>query len=374
MIGSKMKNVIVFGGDGFLGWPLSLRLKASGYNVLIVDNYSRRWYDKLLGMNSLVPISTPDARSQASGIPFVELSIDRDFHKLVQVFEKFNPDAIVHFAQQRSAPISMHSSSSRVSTITNNNASTISLLEAVRNTNPTIKILHMGTMGVYGYESSSILSEGYVNDSHLAPMNPGSVYHLSKCQDQLTFQLYQKLYGLDIVDLHQGVVWGSQTTETLASPELFNRYDYDSMYGTVVNRFIAQYAKKMPLTVYGNGLQKRAFIHINDSIASCVNALILPPSMKVNIANQFSELLTVNQVAERVLSLNTVKEHPGILQVENPRIETSADFDAKNDHWKTILASEPMIMSKKILKQELQHIKPYVNRYDPSQTMPYAKW
>jgi nucleoside-diphosphate-sugar epimerase len=130
----------------------------------------------------------------------------------------------------------------------------------------------------------------------------------------------------------------------------------------------------MQLTVFGIGLQKRAFIHINDSIASCVNALILPPSMKVNIANQFSELLTVNQVAERVLSLNTVKEHPGILQVENPRIETSADFDAKNDHWKTILASEPMIMSKKILKQELQHIKPYVNRYDPSQTMPYAKW
>lgn len=371
-----MKNVIVFGGDGFLGWPLSLRLKTQGYNVLIVDDFSRRWYDKLFGMNSLVPIASPEERESHAGIKFLNLKVDQDFAKLVDVFERFAPDAVVHFAQQRSAPVSMHSTGSRISTIARNNTSTINILELVRTLNPTTKILHMGTMGVYGYSSASVISEGYVGDStQLLPMNPGSVYHLTKCHDQLTFQLYQKLYGLDIVDLHQGIVWGSQTTDTLDDKKLYNRYDYDSMYGTVFNRFMAQYLKRVPLTVYGDGNQKRAFIHINDSITSCVNALALPKaSDKVFIANQYTELLTINEVANSIVASDIISDNAGIQYVPNPRIETASDFSAVNDKWVKVLNTAPTVIQRKNIMQELDVINEYVNRYDDSLTLPKSKW
>ena len=371
-----MKNIIVLGGDGFLGWPLSLRLKSLGYNVLIIDDFSRRWYDKLYGMNSLVPISNQEDRQDQSGIPFIDLSVGRDdnFDNLKNIVERFSPDAIIHFAQQRSAPISMYSPQSRISTIVRNNSSTIHLLEVVRILNPKIKILHMGTMGVYGY-SSTVIDEGYDQTDKLVPTNPGSVYHLTKCHDQLTFRLYQSLYGLDIVDLHQGVVWGSQTKDTLKDQVLHNRYDYDSMYGTVVNRFIAQYAKNIPLTIYGDGNQKRAFIHIEDSIASCVKFLNLDPStQKVFIANQFSELLTINDVAKKVLGIKQMKTNSGIQSIVNPRIEVSSDFDAVNSTWKETSKIIPRLMTNKSLISEFKIANKYIFKYNQGLTLPVSKW
>lgn len=371
-----MKNVIVFGGDGFLGWPLSLRLKSQGYNVLIVDDFSRREYDNSFGMSSLVPIASPEEREAHSGIKFVNLKVDQSFKHLAELFQQFTPDAIVHFAQQRSAPISMYSPETRISTVSRNNTSTINLLELVRTTNPNIKILHMGTMGVYGYSSASVINEGYVGETkQLLPMNPGSVYHLTKCHDQLTFQLYQKLYGLDIVDLHQGIVWGSQTIDTLADEKLYNRYDYDSMYGTVFNRFMVQYLKKIPLTVYGNGNQKRAFIHISDSITSCVNALTLPKTLdKVFIANQYSELLTVSDVANTIIGCDKVKDNVGIQHVDNPRIEETSDFLAVNEKWAKVLNTVPKIIEHKNIMQEIDFIHQYITHYDESLTLPNSKW
>jgi len=369
-----MKNIIVFGGDGFLGWPLSLKLKSLGHNVLIVDDFSRRWYDQLFGMNSLVPIASCEDRQQVSGIKFEKISVDQSFDAITRLFAQFKPDVCFHFAQQRSAPVSMHSSQSRISTITRNNASTINILEAIRTHSPNTKLVHMGTMGVYGYDSATEIKEGYDDQGKLLPMNPGSVYHLTKCHDQLTFQFYKKTYGLDIVDLHQGIVWGSQTTETIQDDRMLNRYDYDSMYGTVFNRFIAQYLKGLPLTVYGDGTQKRAFVHIEDSVKSCVESMSLESTQRVNIANQFSELLTVEQVADYIISTKHCKQHPGILNIKNPRIESSSDFLAKNDYWKNIVKIDPAKINKKTILDEMKVAKKYIYRYDTALTMPNSNW
>lgn len=369
-----MKKVIVFGGDGFLGWPLALRLKSAGHDVTIVDDYSRRDCDSSLKMSSLTPIASPQDRQKISGITFEKISIDQSFDQLAQLFCQIKPDVCFHFAQQRSAPMSMYSSQTRISTVTRNNASTVNILEAIRVQSPDTKIIHMGTMGVYGYNSHSEINEGYDKNGSLMPMNPGSIYHLTKCHDQLTFQFYKKMYGLDIVDLHQGIVWGSQTLDTMQNSFLYNRYDYDSMYGTVFNRFIAQYLNGLPLTVYGDGNQKRAFIYIEDSINSCVQAMELAQTESVDIANQFTELLTVNQIANCIISTNIRKEHPGIKNIQNPRIESTSDFLAKNDHWKEIVKTEPARINKKSILQEINVIGPYISNYNHFATMPIAVW
>lgn len=287
-ITSKSKKVIVLGGDGFCGWPTSLHLSDKGHDVIILDNLSRRKIDIELGCDSLTPIATIEQRIETwkeitgKSIKFYNLDLSTDYFELVQLFKDEKPDAVVHFAEQRAAPYSMKNSKNKRYTMQNNLVGTNNLLSAIVESGLDIHVVHLGTMGVYGYGTSGgAIPEGYLDvqlpsgesKSILHPANPGSIYHLTKCLDALTFQFYNKNDGLRITDLHQGIVWGTNTEQTLRDPKLINRFDYDGDYGTVLNRFLMQAALGIPLTVYGIGGQTRAFIHISGIIFTLISYL-----------------------------------------------------------------------------------------------------
>jgi UDP-sulfoquinovose synthase len=332
------QTVLVLGGDGFCGWPTALDQSDRGRKVVIVDNLSRRKIDAELGTASLTPIQSPERRLEAwrdiSGrsIDFIDLDVSADVGALSGILDEYRPDAVVHFAEQRSAPYSMLSTTHRNYTVRNNLMATQNLLEAIRQTGVPTHIVHLGSVGVYGYSSKDwTMPEGYLavtvpSSAHpdreveiLHPFEPVSIYHLSKCMDAQLFEFYARYDHLRITDLHQGVVWGTQTRLTKQSDLLVNRFDYDAIWGTVVNRFLMQAALDHPLTVYGEGEQTRAFIHLEDAV-NCVNlALENPPASRdrVQIRNQVAECLRVVDVAT-VISARTGAE---ISYVDNPRIE-----------------------------------------------------
>jgi UDP-sulfoquinovose synthase len=250
-------RVLVLGGDGFCGWPTSLYLSDRGHDVTILDNLSRRNIDNELEVQSLTPITPMGERlrawNEASGrdIGFVNLNLATEYDRLVRVLEEIQPDAIVHFAEQRAAPYSMRTVNTKRYTVDNNVRATHNLLVALVATGSHATLAHLGTMGVYGYgwTGSAPIPEGYLTvkietpDGEIAreilhPANPGSVYHMTKTLDQLMFAFYAKNDGLRITDLHQGIVWGTQTDQTIKDERLINRFDYDGDYGTVLNRFL----------------------------------------------------------------------------------------------------------------------------------------
>lgn len=303
-------KVIVFGGDGFCGWPTSLRLAGAGHQVLIIDNLSRRKIDCDLSSGSLTSIASiservTTARDLVGDITFLNLDLAQNPVGLREIIASFAPDAVVQFAEQRAAPYSMLGDFERRYTVDNNISGTHNICSAIADIDPSIHLIHLGTMGVYGYSKVfGSIPEGYLNitinatgneTDVLYPANPGSVYHLTKCLDQLIFQFYNKNWGMKITDLHQGIVWGVETEETKLHGALVNRFDYDGLYGTVLNRFISQAANGVPLTVYGTGGQSRAFIHISDT-AKCIQLALENADFdcsKVRIFNQVAEVHSV---------------------------------------------------------------------------------
>ena len=258
---NKNKRIVVLGGDGFCGWPTSLHLSTAGYEILIIDNLARRKIDKELGTKSLTPIKTISKRIESwkkiSGrtIEFLNFDLSKDYTKLLNAIVDFDPASIIHFAEQRAAPYSMKSSFHKRYTVDNNTNVTNNVLASIVESNKDIHLVHLGTMGVYGYGTAGLkIPEGYlkvkvdtsqknqVEQEILYPSNPGSIYHLTKTLDQLLFAFYNKNDKLRVTDLHQGIVWGTQTQETSLSKELINRFDYDGDFGTVLNRFIMQSA------------------------------------------------------------------------------------------------------------------------------------
>ncbi len=334
----KDKRVIIMGGDGFCGWPTSLHLSKHGHEILIVDNLSRRDIDIELGASSLTPIKSINERIQSwkkisnKCIEFSNFDIAKDYDSLLSTVNDFKPDAIIHFAEQRAAPYSMKSSWHKRYTIDNNISATNNILAAIVESKKDVHLIHLGTMGVYGYGSAGLkIPEGYlditikrnnkedINQEILYPSNPGSIYHLSKTLDQLMFAYYNKNDELRITDLHQGIVWGTQTEETILHEDLINRFDYDGDYGTVLNRFLMQAAINYPLTVHGTGGQTRAFIHIQDTVKCIKLALENPPSKKdrVKVINQMTESHKVLELAKIVSKLTKCD----IEFVTNPRNE-----------------------------------------------------
>ncbi len=335
-------KIVIFGGDGFCGWPTSLHLSNLGHDIVIVDNLSRRKIDVELETNSLTPIKSTSKRletwKQISGhnIQFANFDLSSNYSQLLSLLEDFKPDTVIHFAEQRAAPYSMKGSFEKRYTVNNNLNATNNLLAAIVESKKDIHVIHLGTMGVYGYGNLNMkIPEGYlkinianeegdlVEKEILYPANPGSIYHLTKTQDALMFNFYNRNDNLRITDLHQGIVWGTQTVETSMHPDLINRYDYDGDFGTVLNRFIMQAAIGHPLTVYGSGGQTRAFIHILDSI-TCINlALNNPPQKgeKVKIFNQISETHTIIDLAKLVSQLTGAE----IKLYDNPRKEADSN-------------------------------------------------
>lgn len=338
-------KVLVVGGDGFCGWPTALHLSNIGHDVLIVDNLSRRKIDIELEVSSLTPIRPISERlaawKEVSGktVGFENVDVAQEYDLLLAVIRSFEPDTIIHFAEQRAAPYSMKSPRHKRYTVDNNLNATNNILVAIveAGLRASCHLVHLGTMGVYGYGTAGMkIPEGYltvhlktddgsdVQKEILYPANPGSIYHMTKTQDQLMFAYYNKNDELKITDLHQGIVWGTQTAETRLDERLINRFDYDGDYGTVLNRFLMQAAVDYPLTVHGTGGQTRAFIHIQDTVRCIQIAVENPPQSgeRVRILNQMTETHRVRELAEMIAKITGAV----IENVKNPRKE-----DAEND-------------------------------------------
>jgi UDP-sulfoquinovose synthase len=385
------KRIIVFGGDGFCGWPTSLRLSRRGHEVTIVDNLSRRRIDAELGCNSLTPIADISERitrwHELTGrrIIYRNFDIAQQYDQLLALLEETRPDIVVHFAEQRAAPYSMKSSRNKRYTVDNNINATNNLLAAIVESNLLdIHLVHLGTMGVYGYQTQGLrIPEGYLKvtvDTEVGPRqmdimfptNPGSIYHATKSLDAILFQFYNRNDGLKITDLHQGVVWGTQTDETCMDEVLINRFDYDGDYGTVLNRFLVQAVVGHPLTVYGNGGQTRAFVHVRDMVNCVELAIDNPPSAfsRVEIFNQATETHSVRKLAELV----SRKTGAPIRYYKNPRKEARTnDLTLRNDKFIN-LGLDPLFLEDGLMQEILETVDFYKHRCDPNVIVSTSRW
>jgi UDP-sulfoquinovose synthase len=384
-------RVLVLGGDGFCGWPTSLYLSDRGHDVTIVDNLSRRKIDIEMEVESLTPIRSIGERLRAwkevSGrdIGFVNVDIATQYARLKDTLLKTRPDAIVHFAEQRAAPYSMRTPDTKRYTVDNNIRATHNLLVALVETGIDAALAHLGTMGVYGYgwSGSAPIPEGYltvkvgtpdgeIEREILHPANPGSVYHMTKTLDQLLFSYYAKNDGLRITDLHQGIVWGTQTAQTAQDSRLINRFDYDGDYGTVLNRFLMQAAIGHPLTVHGTGGQTRAFIHIRDTVRCIELALEHPPQAgdRPKVLNQVTETYRVGQLAKLVSGIMGVD----IVYLPNPRQEAEEnELIVRNDQFLS-LGLRPTTLSDGLLEEGTEIARRYRERVDLSKIIARSVW
>jgi UDP-sulfoquinovose synthase len=384
-------RVLVLGGDGFCGWPTALYLSDRGHDVTIVDNLSRRKIDIEMEVESLTPIRSIGERLRAwketSGrdIGFVNIDIATQYARLKDTLLETRPDAIVHFAEQRAAPYSMRSPDTKRYTVDNNIRATHNLLVALVETGIDAALAHLGTMGVYGYgwSGSAPIPEGYltvkvgtpdgeIEREILHPANPGSVYHMTKTLDQLLFSYYAKNDGLRITDLHQGIVWGTQTAQTARDSRLINRFDYDGDYGTVLNRFLMQAAIGHPLTVHGTGGQTRAFIHIQDTVRCIELALEHPPQAgdRPKVLNQVTETYRVEQLAKLVSGIMGVD----IVFLPNPRQEAEEnELIVRNDQFLS-LGLRPTTLSDGLLEEGTEIARRYRERVDLSKIIARSVW
>jgi UDP-sulfoquinovose synthase len=377
-------RILVLGGDGYLGWPTALHLSRRGHEIGVVDNFARRQYDYEMGVDSLVPIRHLQQRvrvwEDVSGLRldmYVGDLTDAAFVK--RVVTEFEPDAIVHFAEQRSAPYSMIDQNHAVYTQVNNVVGTLNLLYAIAETNPDIHLVKLGTMGEYGTPNIDI-EEGFIEITHRGrtdvlpyPKQPGSFYHLSKVHDSHNIMFACRIWGLRSTDLNQGIVYGQETPETALHPDLATRFDYDGVFGTVLNRFCVQAVVGHPLTVYGSGGQIRGMLDIRDTLACVELACLNPPDEgEFRVFNQFTESFSVGQLAEMV-----VDAYPGRVDVDHlddPRVEKQEHY-YRAAHTKLLdLGLVPHLLNQGTISSLLAVVDRHRDRVDPVAIRPTVQW
>jgi UDP-sulfoquinovose synthase len=360
-------RVIVAGGDGFCGWPTALHLSARGHAVTIVDNLSRRAIDEELGTESLVAIASMHERTERwRSLHGRELSAMlgdlTDAAFVHDIFEELRPDAVVHFAEQRSAPYSMIDRERAIFTQVSNLTGTLNLLFAIHALAPECHLVKLGTMGEYGTPNIDI-EEGYITISHNGrsdtlpyPKQPGSFYHLSKVHDSHNIMFACRTWGLCATDLNQGIVYNVQTPETLSDPLLANRYDYDGVFGTALNRFCAQAAAGEQITVYGAGGQTRGFIDLRDTVRCIELALESPPERgEFRVLNQFTEQFSVGELARRVHAVARRQElDTEIRYLDNPRVELERHYYRARCSKLIDLGLQPHLLSDETIEALLE--------------------
>lgn len=380
-------RILVLGGDGYCGWATALHLSAEGFDVAIVDNFYRRLWDHELGSPTLTPICTLPERlktwEKISGKiidSFIGDITNWDF--ISSVVKSYSPDAIVHYAEQRSAPYSMIDREHAVFTQVNNVVGTLNVVYAIRDFAPDCHLVKLGTMGEYGTPNIDI-PEGFIEIHHNGrkdklpfPMQPGSMYHLSKLHDSNNIQFACKVWGLSATDLHQGIVYGTITPEIEKDEKLINRLDYDDVFGTVLNRFCVQAVIGYPLTVYGKGGQTRGMLDIRDTI-QCIKLAVSNPAEagQYRVLNQFTEIFNINEVAEKIkiagenLGLDVKIEH-----LPNPRVEKEEHYYKPANTNLLDLGLKPNFLSDSLLDSLLNIAIRYKDRIDKDIIKPKVNW
>jgi UDP-sulfoquinovose synthase len=377
-------RILVLGGDGYLGWPTALHLSALGHDVAVNDNFARRGYDEEMGVESLVPIATLDERlsvwTEVSGRGIASYVGDLcDAAFVHQMVRDFRPDTIVHFGEQRAAPYSMIDQAHAVYTQTNNVVGNLNVMYAIAEFDRDIHLVKLGTMGEYGQPNIDI-EEGWIEIEHrgrrdrmIYPKRPGSFYHCSKVHDSHNIEFGCRIWGLRATDLNQGVVYGADTAQTKLDPRLATRFDYDGVFGTVLNRMVIQAVLGHPLTVYGNGSQTRGLINIVDTV-ECIRLASENPADRgeFRVFNQMTESKSILQIAETVAA-----EYPGectIEYVENPRVEIY-------DHYYNVVHSalenlglKPTLLSTTLIDHLFDVVERHRERVDLAAIMPTVKW
>lgn len=380
-------KVLVIGGDGYCGWATALHLSKKGYDVGILDNLVRRHWDMTLGVETLTPIAPIQQRIQRwqdltgkSIDLFVGDITDYDF--LIKSLHQFEPEAIVHFGEQRSAPFSMIDREHAVLTQVNNVVGTLNILYAMRQDFPDCHLVKLGTMGEYGTPNIDI-EEGYITIEHNGrkdtlpyPKQPGSFYHLSKVHDSHNIHFACKIWGLRATDLNQGVVYGVLTEETGMDEMLINRLDYDGVFGTALNRFCIQAAIGHPLTVYGKGGQTRGFLDIRDTVR-CVELAIANPADpgQFRVFNQFTEMFSVGDLAVMVKNAGTHLDiDVDIQHLDNPRVELEQHYFYAKNTCLLSLGLQPHYLSDSLIDSLLNFASKYKHRVDEKQILPKVSW
>ena len=380
-------KIAVLGGDGYCGWATALHLSQKGHEVAIIDNFLRRQWDDELGVQTLTPIRPLSERLrvwQMRSGKTIDLCVGdvADFDFLSSMVKQFKPEAIVHFAEQRSAPYSMIDRKHAVFTQVNNVLGTLNVLFAIREFQPDCHLIKLGTMGESGTPNIDI-EEGYITIEHNGrkdvlpyPKQPGSFYHLSKVHDSHNIMFACKIWGIRATDLNQGVVYGTMTDEIALDEALINRFDYDDVFGTVLNRFCVQAAIGQPLTVYGKGGQMRGFLDIRDTVR-CIEIACQNPAARgeCRVYNQFTEQFSVLELAQMVetvgkkLGMNVEIDH-----LPDPRVEAEEHYyNAK--HSKLIdLGLEPHLLSDALLDSLVTIAVRYRDRVDASLMLPQVNW
>ncbi len=380
-------RIVVAGGDGFCGWPTALYLSRKGHEVTIVDSLIRRKMDDELRSNSLTPIASLEERiarwKELTGKEIRSFIGDLNHYDFLRtVLLQTKPEAFVHFAEQRSAPYSMIDREHAVFTQVNNVVGTLNVIYGIREVVPDCHLIKLGTMGEYGTPNIDI-EEGYIRIVHNGredvlpyPKQPGSMYHLSKVHDSHNIMFACKVWGLRATDLNQGVVYGLHTDETLLDPLLVNRFDYDGVFGTALNRFLIQAAIGHDLTVYGEGGQTRGFLNIRDTIR-CIEITAENPADvgEFRVFNQFTEEFSVLDLAEKV---RKVAEQEGlnarIAHLKNPRVEKEQHYYfAKNTKLKD-LGLDPHLLTDDVLREILQTAVQYKDRVLLDNVLPKVTW
>ncbi len=381
-------RIIVLGGDGYLGWPTAMYLSKQGHDVCVVDNMIKRYWEHELGVEPLFTVSPLHRRQEEwkrlTGLD-IEVQVGDIAHNhrfLQKVIERFNPDTVVHYAEQPSAPYSMIDRDRCVSTQVNNIVGTLNLMFTIQRFNPDIHIVKLGTMGEYGQPNIDI-EEGWINIEHngrsdrvLFPKKPGSFYHLSKVADSYNLEFACRIWGLRVTDLNQGVVYGTETDETLLSSMLCTSFHYDATFGTVLNRFITQAIAGHKLTVYGNGTQTRGYLNIRDTIR-CIELAVTNPANRgeFRVFNQFTEQFSVGGLADMVVeAAKDVGIKAEVEKIKNPRVELENHYYNAKHSALEALGLNPILLTKDRLAGMLESASVAKSSIDDSLLLPKIKW